>query len=142
MTALRRHLLAHRRLAAWLVAAALLMRMLIPTGYMLAVAPGGGVTIELCSGYAPAAPMTMHGGDHAGAHGTGHDGSETPEHGAKEIPCAFAGVATAALAATDALLLVAALFFILAAAFRLPIRLPAAAPPFLRPPSRGPPATA
>ncbi|MFV0622473.1 DUF2946 family protein [Sphingomonas sp. ac-8] len=138
MTALRRHLLAHRRLAAWLVAAALLMRMLIPTGYMLAATPGGGVTIQLCSGYVPAAPMAMHAGDH----GASHDGNDKQGHDSKEIPCAFAGVATAALAATDALLLAAALFFILAAAFRLPIRLPAATPSFLRPPLRGPPATA
>ena len=147
MTALRRHLLAHCRLAGWLIAAALLMRIVIPTGYMLVEAPTGGITFAMCSGYGPVEPVVaehaMHHGD-ADAHGS-HSASK-PDHGghdesAREMPCAFAGAATAALAAVDPVLLAAALFFIVAAAFRLPLRLPLATAPFLRPPLRGPPAT-
>ncbi|MBB3910769.1 DUF2946 family protein [Sphingomonas desiccabilis] len=147
MTALRRHFLAHRRSAAWLIAAALLMRMLIPTGYMLVASPAGIPTFAMCSGYGPILPAAAtHGAGH-GAHeshatkgGGEHQGQQ---HEAKEQPpCAFAGLATAALAATDPLLLAIALFFILAAGFRLPVRAPVAASPFLRPPLRGPPATA
>ncbi|MCC2976807.1 hypothetical protein LK533_08990 [Sphingomonas sp. PL-96] len=147
MNAVRCILLAHRRSAAWLLAVALLMRILIPTGYMLAVSPAGTPTFVMCSGYGPLLPTPMHGmghgeaGDHAAMQGHG-DKPDQQHDAAKELPCAFAGIAAASLAATDPLLLAIALFFILAAAFRLPVRLPVAASPFLRPPLRGPPATA
>ncbi|MBM7406348.1 MULTISPECIES: hypothetical protein [Sphingomonas] len=147
MTALRRHLLAHRRSAAWLIAAALLMRLLIPTGYMLVASPAGLPTFAMCSGYGAVLPAAAaHGAGH-GAHDshatTGSGEQHGQQHDVKEQPpCAFAGVATAALAATDPLLLAIALFFILAAGFRLPVRVPVAASPFLRPPLRGPPTTA
>lgn len=147
VNALRRILFEHRRSAAWLIAAALLMRLLIPTGYMLAVSPVGMPTIVMCSGFGAMMPRTaaptMHHGDHpaSGVEPSGHEHGEQ-EGAAKELPCAFAGVATAALAATDPLLLAIALFFILAAAFRLPVRSPVAVSPFLRPPLRGPPLTA
>ena len=120
------------------------MRLLIPTGYMLVASPAGLPTFAMCSGYGAVLPA-------AAAHEAGHDSHATTgggqhhgqQHDAKEQPpCAFAGVATAALAATDPLLLAIALFFILAAGFRLPVRAPVAASPFLRPPLRGPPTTA
>jgi hypothetical protein len=145
VTALRRHLLVHSRLAALLIAVALLMRIVIPTGYMLVEAPGGGITFAMCSGYGPVEPVvTEHAMHHGGAdaHGASKSGHDKHDEAAKEMPCAFAGAATAALAATDPLLLAVALFFILAATFRLPVRLPVAATPFLRPPLRGPPVTA
>jgi hypothetical protein len=148
VNALRRILLAHRRSAAWLIAVALLMRILIPTGYMLAVSAAGTPTFAMCSGYGPMLPVTPthsmgHGeaGEHAAMQSHG-DKPDQQHDAAKELPCAFTGIAAASLAATDPLLLAIALFFILAAAFRLPVRLPAAASPFLRPPLRGPPATA
>jgi hypothetical protein len=148
VNALRRILLAHRRSAAWLIAVALLMRILVPTGYMLAVSPAGTPTFAMCSGYGPMLPMApmhgmSHGGDGEHAAMQGHGNEPDQQHDtAKELPCAFAGIAAASLAATDALLLAIALFFILAAAFRLPVPLPTAASPFLRPPLRGPPVTA
>ena len=55
MTALRRLFLRHRALAGWIVAAALLMKMLVPAGYMPAVS-GNSMIIQICSGYGP---MTM-----------------------------------------------------------------------------------
>ena len=123
------------------------MRLLIPTGYMLVASPAGLPTFAMCSGYGAVLPAAAA---HEAGHGA-HDGHATTgggehhgqQHDAKEQPpCAFAGVATAALAATDPLLLAIALFFILAAGFRLPVRAPVTASPFLRPPLRGPPATA
>jgi hypothetical protein len=145
VTALRRYFLVHYRLAAWMIAAALLMRILIPTGFMLAGAPTGGITFVMCSGFGPVEPVvSTHAMHHGGsdAHGPAKPAHQQHDEGAKELPCAFAGAATASLAAVDPLLLAIALFFILAATFRLPVRLPTVAAPFLRPPLRGPPASA
>lgn len=52
VTAVRLYLLRHRLLANWLVAIALAMKVLVPSGDMLA-ASTGSITIELCSGYSP-----------------------------------------------------------------------------------------
>jgi hypothetical protein len=145
VTAFRRYLLMHYRLAAWLIAVTLLMRILVPTGFMLAGTPTGGITFVMCSGYGPVEPVvSKHAMHHGGtaAHDAAKPAHEQHDETAKELPCAFAGAATASLAAVDPLLLAVALFFILAAAFRLPVRLPTVAAPFLRPPLRGPPVTA
>lgn len=127
---LARRLLAHRRLAALLCAAALLLKLVVPSGYMVA-SHGGHLTIEVCSGMA-AAPvkMTMP----MSGHGKSHDGAKPDQ------PCAFAGLSAAALGAVDAVLLAALIAFVMALAFA-PATLP---PPLrrvrLRPPLRGPPA--
>ena len=148
VTAFRRHLLAHRRSAAWLIVAALLMRMLIPTGYMLVASPAGIPTFAMCSGYGPLLPAAATDAASHDSHdghamtGAGKHHGQQHESAKEQPPCAFAGVTTAALVATDPLLLAIALFFILAAGFRLPVRAPVATSPFLRPPLRGPPATA
>lgn len=126
----RRHVLRCRWLAAWLFAAALLMKVLVPAGYMLDVS-NGAVTIELCSGYGPMKmAVPMPGMTH---HGDKHD------RGKAEQPCAFAGLAAPALAGADPLLLAAALAFIIAAAFRAVVRPLPTRNRHLRPPLRGPP---
>lgn len=136
MTALRQHLMRRPVLAAWLVAFALLMKVLVPTGYMFGTSPTGSITIELCSGYGPvmvAAPV--HGmAHHHGKHD--HQGKEMP-------PCAFSGLSAPSLAGADPLVLAAAIAFIILTVFRIAARytLPDA-PSYLRPPLRGPPAHA
>ena len=142
-------------LAAWLVAAALLMKAIVPTGYMASVSDGS-LRIELCPGSSPRPPaaatpnmahapgMMMpgmsHGGDMShGAENAHHSGGGEDGHGQPESPCAFAGLSAPSLAGADAPLLAAALAFIVAAAFFAVLPQLFAAPAFLRPPLRGPP---
>lgn len=70
------------------------------------------------------------------AHPAGHsDGSH-----AREMPCAFAGLAAAGLTATDPIQLALLIAFVMAVA-RVPLALPRLhTAPYLRPPLRGPPA--
>jgi hypothetical protein len=134
VNALRRLVLRRPILAAWLVAMALMMKMLVPAGFMPS-ATGGFMTVQLCTGMGPQT-VTMALPGKAGE----HDGQD--QHGKVDQPCAFSGLAAPTLAAADAVLLAAAIAFILAAAF-----MPAAPPmavrrAFLRPPLRGPPGIA
>ena len=131
---LARRLLAHRRVAALLCAAALLLKLVVPSGYMVA-SHGGHLTIEVCSGMA-AAPVKM-----TMPHAMPMPGQGKSEgHAKADQPCAFAGLSAAALGAVDAVLLAALIAFVMALAFA-PATLP---PPLrrvrLRPPLRGPPA--
>ncbi|CUS45336.1 MAG: DUF2946 family protein [Pseudomonadota bacterium] len=134
MTALRRHFLRHRLLAGWIVAAGLLMKLLVPAGYM-PMASGGSIIIQICSGYGP---MTMAMPIPGKEDQSGQDGQQ----GKAEMPCAYSGLSTPSLAAADPLLLALAVLFVMVAATRAAIPIPAAPPPHLRPPLRGPPATA
>lgn len=129
MTVFRLFLLRHRGLTAWLVAVALLMKMLVPTGYMVGTSVGS-IMVELCSGYDPV-KMIMHGGTHQ---------PDKPDHQGKETPCAFSGLGAPSLGGADPLLLALAVAFIMALAFRIvPRRALPGAPAHLRPPKRGPP---
>ena len=126
MTAIR-SLLAQRHGAVLLCAAALLLRLIVPTGYMIGDV-GGHMAITLCPGTA-AATAPAHGShDHRGR-----------EHGA-DLPCAFSGLSTAGLAAVDPALLAAFIAFVMATGLVAPALSRPAAPPHLRPPLRGPPA--
>lgn len=134
MNALRRHFLRHRALAGWIIAAALLMKVLVPAGYMPTVS-GNSMIIQICSGYGP---MTM-----AMPIPGKEDSSGQGDHqGKAEMPCAFSGLSAPSLAAADPLLLALAILFIMVAAIRVAIPVPASSPAYLRPPLRGPPATA
>lgn len=121
-----------------ILAAALAMKLLIPGGYMLAV-EHGRLAITLCPGTVPVPkpdPMPM-----AGMHGNGgghHD--DKPVHAQAEMPCAFAGLSAAMLAAVDPIQWVALLAFVLATGFVAITATVRPAPPYLRPPLRGPPA--
>ncbi|UZK68709.1 hypothetical protein OKW76_11740 [Sphingomonas sp. S1-29] len=128
MHPLRRLVSRHRALAALLLAAVLAMKMLVPAGYMTNVS-GTTITVAVCNGSGPMTitiPMEQ-----------GHDEAD---RGDDAMPCAFAGVPGAMLAATDPVLLLGAILFVLALGLsRSRIVLPRAAP-YLRPPLRGPPA--
>ena len=135
MTRFRRHLLQHRATAALLLVAALLMRVLVPAGFMPSV-DRGGITLVLCSGAGAksvqmAAGMSMSGAEHQ----SDREHGDTPEP-----PCVFSGLAAPALSGTDPILLAAAILFVMLFAVRTPAR-PRVAPALrLRPPLRGPPA--
>ena len=130
-----RHLLAQRRLAALILTAALLMKLLVPAGFMIG-GHDGTITIEVCSGTAPRT-MTI---------AVPGMGDQTPDHdkadhGKAEMPCAFAGLSAAALGSIDPIQLAALIAFVLAIGLaRAPLPAPTRTR-HLRPPLRGPPAS-
>ena len=134
MPVLRRYFRRHRAAAAWLVFAALLMKVVVPAGFM-PVATGRSITMELCSGFGPEKVMAaMPGmGDHKGS----------PDHSGKgDMPCGFGGHAPPAFSTVDPILLALAIAFIIAAAFLSAPLSRVALPTYLRPPLRGPPTAA
>lgn len=127
-----RSLLAHRHLTLLILAAALAIRVLIPGGYMIS-ADHGTITVSVCSGVT-AAPMTM-------AMPGMPDHGKKDAHPTGEQPCAFAGLSHQALGAVDALLLLAAIAFVMALGTAPAPRLRPLRTAYERPPLRGPPAT-
>lgn len=114
---------------ALIVAAALLVRLLVPAGFMPVFA-GGAVTIAVCTGDGPMqviipAPGATGQHDDRGGHATS--------------PCAFADLALPAIGGADPVLLAAALLFVIAAALAAVAAAPHRRIAHLRPPLRGPP---
>ena len=135
MLAVRR-LLAQRHLAVLVCAATLLLKLLVPAGYMIGT-DHGRVAIELCSGVADQ-PMAMA---MPGMRGDMPGHGKSPEHGKTEMPCAFSGLSAASLGAVDPVQLAALIAFVMAAGLS-PGMLPAIVRRgYLRPPLRGPPLT-
>ena len=136
MTTLRAFLHTHRRMAALLLGFALVMKALIPAGYMLGQ-QAKVLTVEICA-------------DVSGARVT-HD-IVIPQHSKpgetrggqakSEGTCAFSALSMASLGGADAALLALALAFILALGFAPLPAAPLARLERLRPPLRGPPAHA
>jgi hypothetical protein len=120
---LNEHLFA----AAALIALALAMRMLVPTGFM-PTADHDRIVVALCSGSGPAHVTIELGKDR---------GDPSPDAQA-ETPCAFAGLGSAALGGADPILLTIAVAFAMLLVARAVVPL-AAVPLRLRPPLRGPP---
>jgi hypothetical protein len=130
-----------RRAMPWLLGLALLLRALVPTGWMPAAAAGGGVALVPCTGLTPApAPTTMHGGHHVVGVDQHHNHSAPqPDHDGKGTQlCAFSGLAFAWTGADQP-------WIALPTAFEAPTPAvlqsrsaprPSASPP---PPSTGPP---
>lgn len=131
-----RHLLAQRHLAVLICAAALLLKLLVPTGYMIGNA-SGYVAISICSGFGPATTMMM---DMPGMRGDMPDHGKSNDHGKAELPCAFAGLSAAMTDAIDPIQLAALIVFILALGLVARILPAPSQSPYLRPPLRGPPA--
>lgn len=124
-----RHVLRDRRgLAPLVIALALLMRMLVPAGYMPSMA-GGAITVTLCNGVMPAM-QAMPGMSHHG---------DKPAHPAKELPCGFGSLSAPSLATIDPVLIAIAVAFIVATVFRTASTVPVDACRNRRPPPRGPP---
>ncbi|HUD29906.1 MAG TPA: hypothetical protein VMQ93_13620 [Novosphingobium sp.] len=118
-------------LAALLLAAALCLKALVPTGYMPA-APDTGLIVALCSGSMPAGSTMTIAIPKKGSHQD--HGTTTADH-----PCAFAPLAAGMTGADLAPLLLAALAFVFVfAILRKPLAT-IAAPARIRPPGRAPP---
>ena len=128
MTETRKFLVRHHWLCALLLGAALLVKALVPAGFMPVVS-NGVILVQLCSGQGPQT-IAIELPDKAGDH---------DEHNKTEAPCAFTGLSSPTLAAVDALILAIAIAFILATAFRLPPRITPHHGIYLRPPAIGPP---
>jgi hypothetical protein len=140
----------HRLLAALILTAALMVRILMPAGFM-PVVEQGRITIVFCSGIAPQpAPMAMPGMAHSAMAGMSHGAMaphaptsrEAPGGSKVDAPCAFAGLAMPALSGADPFLLAATLAFLMVLAIWAPERRSFQAAVRLRPPLRGPPARA
>jgi len=130
-----RYLLAQRHLAGLICAATLLLKLLVPTGYMIN-ADHGRFAITICSGVAPAT-MTM---DMPGMHSGTADQRKSKDHGKAEMPCAFSGLSAAVLDPIDPIQLAALIAFVLAIGLTAIVPPAPSQPAFLRPPLRGPPA--
>jgi len=109
------------------------MKVLVPAGFMPTMS-GNTMIIQICSGYGPMImAMPMPGKE---------DSGKGDRQNKAEMPCAFSGLSAPSLAAADPILLALAILFVMAAAIHVAIPLPASSPAYLRPPLRGPPATA
>jgi len=109
---------------------ALLLKLVVPAGFM-PVANGTSLTVQLCSSMGPASATI-----HLPADTDGQDRNKQ----AADQPCAFAALGGQAVAATDPVILAAALLFAFVAALvGRDVRL-VSRRRHLRPPLRGPPA--
>lgn len=130
-----RHLLAQRQLAVLICAATLLLKLLLPTGYMIDN-DHGRITITICSGTTPRT-MTM---EMPGIHGDMPGHGKSKDHGDTEMPCAFSGLSAAMLGSIDPVQLAALIVFILGLGLIATVPPAPSRPAYLRPPLRGPPA--
>lgn len=137
MRGLRTFLLRHRALAALALALVLSVRLIVPSGYMVA---GGArmLTVVVCTGvtgeHETMQVMIPTAGQKSG-HGGGHEGS-------KADPCPYSSLSMVSTAGADAPLLAAALAFIVALGFAPIAARPGKRVNYLRPPLRGPPVIA
>lgn len=121
--------------ALWLVALALLVKALVPAGYMVGQSASRTFDIIVCSdptGMAVTQKLVIP-FENKGE----HDGKQ-----AAKGDCAFTALGHGAAPAADPLLLLAAIAFILALGFTSLLAPTLRGFPHLRPPLRGPPATA
>lgn len=118
-----------------IVALALCVKAIVPTGYMV----GGGertLVVQLCSDGLGKAMMTRIAIPMAPA-----SEQQPHEQGGDDSPCAFGALSLGALAGADAPLLADAALFIIARGFAPVVALPLERLFHLRPPLRGPPAS-
>ncbi len=143
-----------------MMACALMMKVLIPGGFM-PVFSAGSVTIQICAGTVPG---TANATANATGTGTGTKGAmsqsamaamaaspmsmampnmahspDKPDHQARDMPCAFSGLSAPSLASVDAVLLAVAIAFAVRQALRVEATGSFGSPAYLRPFLRGPP---
>lgn len=128
-----RRLLAQRKIAWALCLATLLLRLIVPGGYMVG-AEQGRLVIQLCPGVVdlPAA-LAMPAG-----HDMHHGAAKNHDHA--EAPCAFSTLIFAALGSVDPIQLAALLAFITGVTALVAVPQARVCRLKLRPPLRGPPA--
>ena len=129
-----RHLRAQRSFVVLLMTATLLLKLLVPSGYMIA-SEHGRMTIELCSGVVTVPSEIGMPGMHSGVPGHG----KTQDHERTEMPCAFAGLSTASLGAIDPVQLSALIAFVIAMGLSECTLPSSIRRDHIRPPLRGPP---
>jgi Na+/H+-translocating membrane pyrophosphatase len=129
VTALRRLCRSHAGLAVLVVALALMVRVLVPAGFMPTVA-NGTITVSICTGYGPMQMDMKAPGRAADDMGQGHKAQQ---------PCAFFDLAMPGLPGADPILLAVALAFIIAVAFLATPALALRRERHAWPPLRGPP---
>jgi hypothetical protein len=137
MRGLRIFLLRHRALAALALALVLSVRLLVPSGYMVA---GGArmLTVVVCTGVT-GEHETMHVMIPTAGQKSGHDGGH---EGSKADPCPYSSLSMISTAGVDAPLIAAALAFIMALGFAPIVTSPRKRVHYVRPPLRGPPVVA
>lgn len=134
MGSLRRYLLAHRLLAALLLALTLCIKLTVPAGFMIK-SQGTELVVAICGdGGGQTAKIVI-----PGPGGNHQDDSQTAK---AKGSCPFAGHGSPLLAGADPLVLALALAFILALGFAARPVPALQALNHLRPPLRGPPALA
>jgi hypothetical protein len=129
-----RFLLARRHLALLICAAALLVKLLVPAGYMVD-SGRGSLTLSVCSGVMPRTIVV----EVAGLGGGGAAGDQSHDQGKAELPCAFSGLSAASLGAIDPIQLAGLIAFVMAVGLTRGMLRPPSDPARLRPPLRGPP---
>lgn len=132
MSALRAMICHRHRLVMLLVAMTLALKMAVPAGFM-PVSVDSRIVVSLCSGTGPATmvlTIPQKGQTEKGDH-----------RGKDDAPCAFSALSAPSLSGAHALLLAAAILFIMVLGVRPsgPRETPTAT--YLRPPLRGPPQT-
>lgn len=132
-----RHLLARRHFALLICGVALLLKLLVPAGYMLG-SNQGTIAVTVCSGVVSksTARVVPRMGDEMTVT-FGHGNPYEQGHG--EMPCAYSGLAAPPLASVDAVLLLAALAAVATLTLCAVPGSTARIVPYLRPPLRGPP---
>ncbi|MBB3940433.1 hypothetical protein GGR39_002090 [Novosphingobium fluoreni] len=132
MHRLRDLVLANRPFAGAILVLALMMKVVIPAGFMPTVS-NDQIVASICSGTGRMTmAMPIPGLQHGKSDGSGHQDKAGQ-------PCIFAGLSAPAFTGADPLLLAITILFILVLGLR-PMALPnSTAPPYLRPPLRGPP---
>ncbi|MGL3822260.1 DUF2946 family protein [Sphingopyxis sp. R3-92] len=125
----------HRGLALWLVSLALLIKALVPAGYMIGPSHSRTFDVIVCADGmgAPIARQIAIEFDDSGKQAGKHVGGGE---------CAFTALGHGSIAVADPALLVLALLFILLLGSTARPSARAARAPRLRPPLRGPPARA
>lgn len=116
--------------------ATLLLKLLVPTGYMIG-SDHGRIAITICSGVAPQTMMM----EMPGMQGDMPDHGKSKDHGKAEMPCAFLGLSAAMTGAIDPIQLAALIAFLMAVGITGVLAAAPSSPTYLRPPLRGPPAT-
>lgn len=126
----------HRQLAFALLVLALCIKAAVPAGFMIAPSADRFITVTICSDSSSGLQqMQMLLVDK-------EQGSSHSDAAPKAEACAFSSLAQMSTGGVDAMVLATALAFILTLGFAPSLRLPSGQFAHVRPPLRGPPATA
>ena len=124
----------HPLLAVWLVALALLVKAVVPSGFMASVS-AEGIVVQLCTADGMQTVLLTADGQ------IKSPDSSQPDRG-QDAPCVFTGHGAPLLSGADPVLLAVAIAFIMLLGLQPVKTLRLQQPFFLRPPAIGPPLNA